>query len=198
MATLQLASDTLAGTPTAGQVEYNGQYYGTDSNASRAQFERLVQGTAQATTSGTTPILFTGIPAWAKRITVMFSGVSTNGTTNWTMQVGSGSLTTTGYAGGSISAQSASVSSAGAPNSTSFIINTAVSNAAYAYHGKIELINFNGNTWVESGILAEITAARGSMSGGSITLSGALDRISISSITPDTWDAGSINIMYEG
>ena len=52
--------------------------------------------TAVATTSGTA-IDFTGIPAGVKRITVMFNGVSTNGTSNYLLQLGSGSVQTTGY-----------------------------------------------------------------------------------------------------
>ena len=53
-------------------------------------------GTAVASTSGTA-ITFTGIPSTAKRITVMFNGVSTNGSSDLLLQIGSGSVTTTGY-----------------------------------------------------------------------------------------------------
>ena len=35
----------------------------------------ITSGTSQASTSGTA-ILFTGIPSWVKRVTVMFNGVS--------------------------------------------------------------------------------------------------------------------------
>jgi len=59
----------------------------------------LVSGTAQASTSGTS-IDFTGIPSWVKRITVMFSGVSTNGTSEVTLQLGTSSgFVTSGYLG---------------------------------------------------------------------------------------------------
>ena len=58
----------------------------------------LVSGTAVASTSGTS-IDFTGIPSWVKRVTVMFNGVSTNGTSNYLVQVGSGSITSSGYLG---------------------------------------------------------------------------------------------------
>ena len=52
--------------------------------------------------SGSNPITFSGIPSWAKRITVMFNGVSTNGTSQYQIQLGTGSTptyTTSGYAG---------------------------------------------------------------------------------------------------
>ena len=56
----------------------------------------ITSGTAVASTSGTS-IDFTGIPSWAKRITVMFNGVSTNGTSQQLIQIGSGSVNATGY-----------------------------------------------------------------------------------------------------
>lgn len=45
------------------------------------------QGTAQNTTSGTS-IDFTGIPAGVKRITVMFNGVGSSGTSAFLIQLG--------------------------------------------------------------------------------------------------------------
>jgi len=47
----------------------------------------IVSGTAVASTSGTS-IDFTSIPSWVKRITVMFNGVSTNGSSNLLVQLG--------------------------------------------------------------------------------------------------------------
>lgn len=58
----------------------------------------LTSGTAVATTSGTS-IDFTGIPSWAKKITVMFSAVSTNGTSPIQVQIGAGSVSNSGYVG---------------------------------------------------------------------------------------------------
>jgi hypothetical protein len=78
MSILALTSDTLIGTPATGNIEYNGQFFGTDSNASRAQLQRIVLSTAVASTSGTS-IDFTGLPAWVKRITVMFNDYYDNG-----------------------------------------------------------------------------------------------------------------------
>jgi len=56
----------------------------------------ITSGTAVASTSGAS-IDFTGLPAWVKRITVMLNGVSTNGTSNYLIQLGAGSITSTGY-----------------------------------------------------------------------------------------------------
>jgi hypothetical protein len=87
MSQIVLVSDTLLSTPVAGTVEYNGQFYGTDSNASRAQLQRITQGTA-VTCAGQTSIDFTGIPSWAKKITLMLNGVSTSGTSIIQVQLG--------------------------------------------------------------------------------------------------------------
>jgi hypothetical protein len=71
----------------------------------------LTLATAKTTTSGTF-VDFTGIPSWAKRITVMFNGVSTNGTSTFQIQVGtSAGVETTGYVS-SVSSITTSVSTA--------------------------------------------------------------------------------------
>ena len=71
----------------------------SDLFVSGSQVEPLVLGTAQASTSGAS-IDFTSIPSWVKRITVMFSGVSTNGSSNWLVQLGTASgVENTGYLG---------------------------------------------------------------------------------------------------
>ena len=74
------------------------------------QNSAITAGTAQASTSGTS-IDFTGIPSWVKRITVMFAGVSTTGTSNLLLQIGSGSIVVTGYTGSTALVGSASANS---------------------------------------------------------------------------------------
>jgi hypothetical protein len=199
MSTLALTSNTLAGSPGAGQIEYNGQFYATDSNSARGQVERITQGTAVASTSGTS-ITFTGIPAWAKKITIMFNGVSTSGTSQIQIQLGSGSVTTTGYNSGA-SYSSATNGFTPSAITTGLILEpTGSTGASSLRYGSsiITLLNSNlwayqANTWSTSG---QCTAAAG---GVSPTLSSALDRVVITTVNgTDTFDAGSINIMYEG
>jgi hypothetical protein len=157
----------------------------------------LTSATAQASTSGTS-IDFTGIPSWVKRITVMFSGVSTSGTSAIQAQIGSGSFTTTGYAGtaGLIINASASTVTAMAsgfllsPDNASLVV----------VEGVVTICNITGNTWVESGVLGRSAFGTASMnsSGGRLSLSSTLDRVRITTVNgTDTFDAGSINIMYE-
>ena len=151
---------------------------------------RLVSGTSVASTSGTS-IDFTGIPSWVKRVTVMFDGVSTNGTSNHAIQIGdSGGIETSGYT-------SLASDYNGAGTSTSNFILTRFILAAHLASGIIEICNISGNTWVESGQLSHTNVVSGSA--GTKTLSNTLTQVRITTVNgTDTFDAGSINIMYEG
>jgi hypothetical protein len=155
----------------------------------------LVSGTAASSVS-VTSIPFTGIPSWVKRITVLFAGVSTNGTSNQLIQLGTGATptyTVTGYLG------SAATSSGGTLTnfSTGFMYNNSVA-AASTIHGQVTLSNITGNVWVESGVLALSDSANTRDSGGSIALAAPLTAIRVITVNgTDTFDAGTINILYE-
>jgi hypothetical protein len=153
----------------------------------------ITSGTAVASTSGTS-IDFTSIPSWVKRITVMFNGVSTVTTSNWLIQLGdSGGIENTGYT----SLVAYTGSAIGKAVSTSgFICVTSVGSQVWSGQSVITLVS--GNVYVQSGCVADgvdyIEA-----SGGTKTLSATLDRVRITTAGgTDTFDAGSINILYEG
>lgn len=150
--------------------------------------------TAIASTSGTS-IDFTSIPAGVKRITVMFYGVSTNGSSNWLVRIGNGSFTTTGYLG---SASYNGASNGGANSTAGFIF--VIGGSGQIMHGSMTLmlVDTSTNKWVEQGVLGDSSQAYTFLSGGSTSLSGALDRVRITTVNgTDTFDAGSINILYE-
>lgn len=145
----------------------------------------LVLATAQSA-SGTN-IDFNSIPSWVRRITVMLNGVSTNGTNNPMVQLGtSGGIDAAGY-----------VSSA---NSVGFTTGFGVgygTAAASTLSGVFILTHMGGNLWVYGGS-ASYSASAGA-AGGTKTLSGTLDRLRLTTVGgTDTFDAGSVNIMYEG
>jgi hypothetical protein len=158
----------------------------------------ITSGTAVASTSGTS-IDFTGIPSWVKRITVMFDGVSTNGTSPVRLQIGdSGGISASGYAGtsGAISTSSAASTQVGAAG---WDFNDAFT-AASTRFGVITLalLSNTSNTWCIFGGYGQGNQALFSGIGGAKSLSGTLDRIRITTVGgTNTFDAGSINILYE-
>ena len=157
---------------------------------SGAVYNGISAGTAIASTSGTS-IDFTSIPSWVKRITVMFSGVSTNGTSIVQVQIGSGSLTTTGYV------SAAQNSGSGNTSTTGFAVTSTVS-ASNSMSGALVLFLVTGTTWVSSGSILQIAAGSVAACGGVLALGGTLDRVRITTVNgTDTFDAGSINILYE-
>lgn len=151
--------------------------------------EQITLGTAQATTSGTT-IDFTSIPAGTKRITVMFKGVSTNGTSPLLIQIGdSGGVETSSYVSSVGDYVASNTSTAG------FILVTAAV-AADTYHGAVTLTleNAAAFSWVSTGNLASSVL---NTSAGSKSLSAELDRVRITAVNgTDAFDAGEINIAY--
>ena len=193
MSILVLTSDTLIGTPATGNLEYNGQFFGTDSNASRAQLQRLVLSTTVATTSGTS-INFTGIPAWVERITVMFNGVSTNGSVNKLFQIGpSGGIVSSGYTS---TVAITGPTTAGTSSTAGYIMWGSA--ASEVLEGHAIITHMGSNIWVFSST-CRITNSYMQMSSGSVTLSGTLDRIRLTTTNgTDAFDAGSMNILLEG
>ena len=153
----------------------------------------LVAGTAVASTSGTA-IDFTGIPSWARRITVMFAGVSLSGTDQLLVQIGSGSVTTSGYASSSGILVNAGASAAVTSTSGFVVVANGAANIVY---GSMVLTNVSSNTWVASHSLGFNGALSINGGGASSNLSGALDRVRITTTGTNTFDAGTINILYE-
>ena len=154
----------------------------------------LTSGTAVASTSGTS-IDFTGIPSWVKRITVMYNGVSTSGSSFWLLRLGTGGTPEiTGYDSIGVNVQagnSLTTSTAG------FLIYANV--ASYVVSGSMVITNVSGNIWVCSGLVGTSTGASVQFpTTGKKTLAGVLDMVRVTTVNgTDTFDAGSINIMYE-
>lgn len=154
----------------------------------------ITSGTAVASTSGTS-IDFTSIPSWVKRITVMFQGVSTNGTSIIQLQLGdSGGIETTGYTSGAWLANTANA------NSTTGLIISGANAANYLFDGNmiVCLVDSATNKWSFSSTMSGSVSGMNSMGGGAKSLSATLDRVRITTVNgTDTFDAGSINILYE-
>lgn len=158
----------------------------------------VTSGTAvNAATGSPTTIDFTGIPSWVRRITVMFSGVSVSGTSNLLVQLGdSGGIETTGYTSNAGGYGSAAVAS-----SIGLLLNQQ-NTAAGTWSGMQVITSLSSsNTWSSVSTLSNggtgTTALQ--MSGGTKSLSDTLTQIRITTVNgTDTFDAGTINILYEG
>lgn len=152
----------------------------------------LTSGTEQASTSGTS-IDFTSIPSWVKRVTVMFNSVSTNGTSIVQIQLGSGSVQTTGYVA------AAANDATGTTLTSGFPLNDTASAAAETKYGTAIFSLLGSNTWTCNGTLHTPNGNSAIIDfAGGVTLSSALDRVRITTVNgTDTFDAGSINILYE-
>lgn len=157
--------------------------------------QKLTQGTAQASTSGTS-IDFTGIPNWVKRVTVVFGGTGTNGTSAIIVQLGtSNGVETTGYLGSG----NYIGPTTGWGNSTAGLLASGNGTASTVVtHGAMVINNLTNNSWTSFYVAGQSDSAYGVIAGGSKTLSGTLDRVRITTANgTDTFDAGTINILYE-
>lgn len=167
-----------------------------DANVIPAKLSQpLTLETSQNSTSGTS-INFTSIPSWVKQIRVLFSSVSTTGTSNLLIQIGdSGGIETTGYT--SIAGDFGAVTSA---TTTGFILER-LTTATSVFNGSVILNLITGTTFVSSGVLAYSDSTHGPLvasSSGTKALSATLDRLRITTVNGiDTFDAGVINIIYE-
>lgn len=178
--TITLAAPAVAGSNTQTLVAITGT------------LAPIVSGTVA--TASTASVDFTGIPSWAKRITIMYNGLSTNGTSDFMVQLGDGAVETTGYI-------STVISVAGSSSGTAFTsgFGTNSSTAASAYSGQviINLMDVATNTWTYT---STITAGGTTLNvgGGGKSLSSTLDRVRITTVGGvNTFDAGTINILYE-
>lgn len=185
---------------TTPDVESTGPIVGTTgafsgnvtANGVATELRPLVLGAAQASTSGT-GLLFSGIPSWAKRVTLMFRDVSVSAADTVFVQLGTSSaIAGTGYSGTIIAATSIALTT------TSVTVGLPVytaSGTVDAFSGNAFLTKVTEDTWSFSAS-AGSTNTRMSLGSGSFALSGPLERIQLTT-SGATFDAGTINVMYE-
>jgi hypothetical protein len=193
---MAITLDGTTGINTSGTLVATGSLTTSSSltTGTGAIYNGLQASTAQVTTSGTS-IDFTSIPSWVKRITVMFNAVSTSGTSAPIIQIGTSSgPTVTGYNGQSINCLGSGTLT-GSTSTIGFPFRS--TSASASLYGSCTISNLNGNNWVCSGVFNDGSNGNITMSGG-VTLAATLDRVRITTTNgTDTFDAGSINILYE-
>lgn len=155
---------------------------------------KMILAPLLAATSGTA-IDFTGIPAWVKRISMVFSVVSTNGASLVIVQVGSGSIQTTNYAGATSVLAASTVATAN--NSTNF--STGSAGATASFGGRLTLTHMGSNIWAAEGSVGFSSTATTAVISGSVAVSGVLDRVRLTTAGgTDAFDAGSVTVLLEG
>lgn len=172
----------------------NGNILGTDGAGNLSWVSgRMLLETSKSATG--TSVEFTGIPSWVKRITVLFA-MSTNGSSPYMIQIGtSGGYAISGYLG---AAGSSDGGGAGLNFTTGFGLSSNAA-AARVLHGQSIIAGAGSNGWVHSTSGGWSGATIATSGGGSVTLSGTLDRLRVLTVNgTDTFDAGYINILYEG
>lgn len=154
-------------------------------------------GTAVASTSGTS-IDFTGIPSWVKRITVMFSGVSTSSTNVARVQLGTGATPT--YVNSGYACSAAAIGSANTTAITAYTDGFPVSRtsvAADTISSIMTITNITGTTWLVSANTRTSGNSVFSVVSGQVDAGAVVTALRITINGTDTFDAGSINILYE-
>ena len=140
-----------------------------------------------------------GIPSWAKRVTLMLDQVGTTSTGVPIIRLG----TTSGIENSSYSSilsnTTASAIATKLSSTTGFeIIAAGLSTNRIA--GQYVLNNFEGHVWIITGSMQPGTTVVGQQFiAGRKTLASTLTRLQVTTTGgTDTFNAGSINIMYEG
>lgn len=192
---LTSASTPLTGTETVYLVQG-----GNSRKATVADILGAPSGTSnvklqtQVVASSQTAIDFTGIPSWVNRVTVIFRGLSTNGTSAVLVQIGdSGGIETTGY--DAVNLSTAASALAHGSSTAGFLI--APQAATDTFSGRVTISRASGDIWEADGMVKRNSNAMGFVSGDK-TLSTTLDRVRITMANgTDIFDAGAVSISWE-
>lgn len=150
---------------------------------------------AQVATVGATFVDFTSIPSWVKRITVMLNQISTNGSSVQVIQIGtSAGIENSGYAGGGMYMGAANTY---VTVSSGFTIPAGSANSIQT--GNIQICLTGANAWTYSYSGINTGENGGSVAGGFKALTtGVLDRVRLTNVGSNTFDGGSVGLIYEG
>lgn len=145
-----------------------------------------------------TSVQYTGIPAGAKRVTINFLDLSTNGTSQLLLQLGtSGGIETTDYQA-TLSFITTSAFNVQTSLTTGFMVPVIEATANRNGRYVLELVNPSNNAWSVEGSVGDRVALVFGATNGYKALSGVLDRIRIVPENgTDAFDGGVVNISWE-
>jgi hypothetical protein len=152
--------------------------------------------------SGSTSAIFSNVPSWVKKITVLLDGVSfgVGGVDNLFVRTRvAGASVTSGYTqNGAVIVAPGTLGTvtgitAGSTGSSFLLYSDSAANIIY---GSIRLVNVTGNVWTM--FANYMWGTYTGIASGRISLSGTLDGIEIRGSLSSAFDAGTVNITYEG
>ena len=163
-----------------------------DGNGVRWQSQINLQTEQTYASSGNS---FTGIPSWAKRITIMFDQISINSASGiiyvQLLPENVNSVAQYESASGTFSSNGAN-----AIKSTSgFIVRSTDDSSNISGH--MVITKMGGNKWISSHSFGRLPNAGVINGGGRVTISTAISKVMIYPDGNGTFDNGSFNIMYE-
>jgi hypothetical protein len=154
------------------------------------------------TLSGTAYNLAAAIPDWAKEIILPVSGLSTNGTSQVLLQLGTaGAPEVTGYAGAALKASGATSVVNDITLSAGFALSGDNNAGTRFFHGAIHLSKVDPatNTWACEHNLGMSETGRMVIGAGTKALAGPLDTITFTTAGGvNTFDAGIVNSITRG
>ena len=182
----------MAASGVAGEIKATGNVqtttgFFTDVNGT---LHPLVNGATQ--TGSGTATTFTGIPSWAKRVTLMLNSVQMTGGSNKQFRLGtSGGIATTGYLG-------FTGGSAGSQYSSGFTYPSFAGGDVNQGHVVFCLLDPASNIWTVSGSIANSNNGNSWFFSGSIALPSLLTQVQFTSTNgTETFVGGNFNILYE-
>jgi len=151
---------------------------------------------AIAVTASGVAVNFLNIPASAKRLNLAFKDISTNGTSQIVVRLGSGSIDATGYLGaGSVIGSSTGVTNV-VTSGLGIIFPAIVSMMSGI--ADFVLLDSGTNTWVGRSTTALSNTNNTQWSAASKILAGAIDRLQVTTANgTDIFDSGTINLIWE-
>ena len=166
-------------------------------NPANLKSAQIQLGTA-VTLTNQTAVDFTSIPAWAKRVTLLFSGLSTNSSSVPILRMGhAGGIETAGYVQGASTLTNAVISSNSASNEGFYLLGSAPT-AATILNGKVTLERFTATAWIATVITGLSNAAGTTILGGAKNLANTLTQVRLTTVNgTDQFDAGNVNISWE-
>jgi hypothetical protein len=154
----------------------------------------LTSKTAQAASGAT--VSFTGIPSWAKRITVLLSGVVTVSSGLPAIRAGAGSYEATGYSSTNNAIGTSSVTSSLSATTSWDLQNSGGS--ANVYSGQLVITRLEGYLYTIAGQIMYSTSGATALTTGYKTFSGNISQLQLRMSTgTDTFNGGTMNIMWE-